>query len=372
MGRTYVLLLTCAVATGACTAGFRSTEWLALESRLIVVGEVTASVPAQPERSVVAGDPAILTVRVRRVVKGSIPGDEILVRTGPVRSCDPDGVYHTIRVGDSGLFALVGLPREDVWQIEWTGGFRPATEASLFEAAIERARSIRNGYVDGWRRRALGVIEAASRLDERLRELSASWPADARETHWVVRDRLVEETSRILRGESVETISLALAVDIGEDLLRGWSGSPIWEWAIDQELSGRYGEFAAFGRARTRESLVEAGISESGIEEYMGAMEDRAFDDMFGFPFAEPGWDFELPSGPLTTDLLLRHHSYDRGSALAASILFGHTGSWPDLSRLERVVRELIESPDRYHRWAGRWIKSGGKESPPLQEIFLK
>ncbi len=372
MSRTYALLLAGAIAASACTAGYRSTEWLALESRVIVVGDVTATVPALAERRAVKGEPAILTVRVRRVVKGPIDGNVILVCTGPVTSCGSDEVYHTIHVGASGVFALVRAPSGDTWQIEWAGGFRPAEDAALFDAAIQRAKSFQEAYVEAWTRKAPEVHEAALRLDERFRAVSATWPMDLRRTPQVVTERLIEDAAHILRDKTVETISLALALDVGQDLLRGWSGYLLWDLALGEAWRERRGDFSRFGRARTREALETAAVPKGDIEAYMEAMEDRSFDEMLGYPFAEPGWNFELAIGPLTTDLIVRAHSYDRGSVLAACILFDHSGSSPDVLRLQHVVREFIDNPDRYQRWAGRWMASGGKDDPPLEEIFLR
>ncbi len=369
MTRTHAVLLSISVAAGACTAGYRSTEWLALESRLVIVGEVAAAVPLLARHGVGAGEPALLTVRVQRVLKGSIDGDVILVRTGPITSCNMDEEYHAIHVGDSGLFAFVEPPQENTWQLEYAASFRPADDATLFETAMERARSIRAAHVEGWRQRAPEVYEAALRLDERLLALSASWPRARHATHWMVTDPLVAEASLILSVQTVETISLALALDIGEDLVREWSSNEIWEWAGRQVADERPGEFVAFGRARTLEALEAAGIARCDIEAYLTAMEDSDFVGMIEHPFANPGWNPELPIGPLTTGVILRFHSYSRGTLLPVCIMFFGDKSPLDTVRLEPTSRELLNGPDRDHRWAGRWIASGGRERPWWDEL---
>ncbi len=73
----------------ACTAGYRSVEWLALESPLIVIGDVAGSDAAPPLRGRgegLEGVPAIVTVRVRQILKGIYTEDFIRIRTGPVYS----------------------------------------------------------------------------------------------------------------------------------------------------------------------------------------------------------------------------------------------------------------------------------------------
>jgi hypothetical protein len=365
----------------ACLGGYRGPDWQVGNSPLIVIGtiekveagKVTSAKKHRASFESGGGEshrvpPTIATVRITRVLKGKYADAHIRIGGGPIHnSCDADWFY-ALKVGDQKIFILPYYPVDGEVALEWHGSMLKLVATSMIESRIARAVKFRDTHLARIRSEQPKVYAAGTQLGEDLRKAAKTWP----EMNWNAQtgkpsdlyETALADLTRKLAKFDIETIRTALAIDWPADGSNPWWRNRLWKEALSEVSKSRIKEIDAVEDRWIRETLNRARVEERHIDEYLAALKKATVHGSLCFPY-EPSsdWgffhrDYAGGRGVLSTDLILRCHSYDRGAMLHAyaGTLDSSVLANIDPKRVKPWVASLNHSDDERLRWIAQRI----------------
>ena len=310
-------------------------------------------------------------MRIVRTLKGKYGKTHVRIGSGPIESCSPTEVHYRFVVGSLSIFILPCYPTKGETRLVWGGSLLSTADTELVESRIDRGRVHRAGYLERLQQSRPQVHAAAVELAARMRNEAKTWPAfewnpethSPSKTFTAAVDDLVQRLKKI----DCEAIRGAVAVDWLRDDPQPWWERDAWREALVKLTKSRKAEIVRIEKARIAEVLADAGVEKKWIDRYLAAVEPGALDTSLQFPPRPPYYrsqgEREKSAVPideeLTTDFLLRYHSYDRGAMFPAYAAGFNSTVLRGLNagRVKPIIASLLRSPDERLRWlAGRVI----------------
>jgi hypothetical protein len=357
----------------ACLAEYRSPDWLVADSPLVIIGKVEKVekgkvANAEQERGLWSKnlnkdepEPSISTVRIMRILKGNYTQTHVRIGSGPIRSCAPYEVHCSFRVGDQWVFILPSYPRDGAVALLWGRSVRSLSETEMVEAQVARAIAYRDAYLSELQRENPKVHAAAGQLAEEMRKAGKAWPEANRDKKTYEPSKeyqtAVDKLKDALAKVDVEAIRAALALDWLSEEPDPWWRKEVWVGAIEKVTESRNREIAALQRDWIRKTLTRAHVEKEYVDGYLKAAEKEDPRASLSFP-PEPPWMYsylhEKPAGGvLSTDFILRYHSYHRGMMVPAYAggFSAEVFTGLDPKRVRPLIASLYHSDDERLRW---------------------
>jgi hypothetical protein len=363
----------------ACLAEYRSPDWLVADSPLVIIGEVekvekgyTADVAGRKgDAGTRTGDgprgdgpkATVSTVRIMRILKGSYPKAHVRIGSGPIRSCSGNEEHFSFPVGTQHIFFLPIYPRNGEAALVWGTSVRSLRETEMVESRVARAIAYRAAYLSELQRENPKVHAAAVQLAEEMRKAGKTWPEANRDKETYEPSKqyqaAVDKLKDTLAKVDVEAIRAALALDWLSEEPDTWWRKEVWVGAIRKVTESRNREIAAFQRDWIRKTLTRAHVEKEYVDEYSKAAEKEDPRASLSFPPKTP-WMYNYfqkegakAGASLSTDFILRYHSYERGmmvpayaGGFSAEVLAGL-----DPKRVGPLIASLYQSDDERLRW---------------------
>jgi hypothetical protein len=372
---TAATLITLAVSARpceACLACYRSPDWLAAESPLVLIGEVAdVKEPrkghAQQESLWGSDDlakPSTAVVRVLTVLKGTCKEEKLEIGSGPVPSCA--GAFHYgFEKGDTRIFMLPALPVKGYAALAEQGSLRDLSQREMIENRILRAAEFKRAYLAEVGRETPDVAAAAERICKRLATLVNAWPEQRlaksedypegylEDTEDV--EKAVEEVAKGLAGEKIETLRTALAM-VWSDGAADWPRHNVWHKALRLLSDRRADDIAVSRLAYYKRVLTQAGVDASYVETYLKSLKPADMRSQLDFPVPNPNpYGHELEGDILTTDFILRFSSCLRGDMFQDYGMQSEQLASLKPARLKPVLPAICGSDDGRLARVGYW-----------------
>jgi hypothetical protein len=321
----------------ACLSYYRSPDFLAADSPLIIVGEVT-DVKTDPTKVFWTANkpppgtpgPSTATVRVIRVIKGDYDKPAIEVDSGPIASCEGWPVHYTFTKGQISVFMLPAEPEAGRVALRHAGSVAPAAQTEMIESRIARAMVFRQAYLDEMERTAPKTLKAAKALCARLKKASAKWPQpkvrpsteEARSGPFkklspeeIAMSKAAGDLASEIADVKIETLRTVLAL-AWTDASATWSRHPVFCEAMKLHQMRHEAEIGASNKIYLRALLTAAGVEKAGIDAFLDSVKDAdAGSAGVTFPVYVP-WGLwrDQTRDVITTQFIARFNNYDRGS----------------------------------------------------------
>jgi hypothetical protein len=377
------IVVTAAPTAYACLGEYRSPDWLVGQSPLVIIGEVEKVEPGYVGMSAKKDDvgmanlsrrskpgrddsqPTVSTVRVLRLFKGHYTKSHVRIGSGPIHSCAPDEVHAQFSVGEQRIFILPSYPQADEVALCWGRSVLPLSEMELVESRVARAVAYRDTFLRDLRQKNPRTYVAAEQLAELLRKDVKNWPAALRDKKTYDPTKAYRSAVTALKEKlsrySAETIQAALAYDWLADDAECWWRHEMWYDAARAIEESRAADFKSIERVWIRTTLARAGVDARGIDAYLKAAEGQIRGEVC-FPPEAPWMAnyFHRTNGEidqvLTTDFILRYHSYHRGMMVPA-YAFGFSPevlAGLDFKRVKPLMTSLYSSDDERLEWLAK------------------
>ncbi|MEN6457987.1 MAG: hypothetical protein ABFC63_03590 [Thermoguttaceae bacterium] len=363
-----------------CLGGYRGPDWQVGNSPLILIGtiekvEAGKIANAAKYRAPFDGGgeshrtpPTIATVRIDRIVKGRYSGSLLRIGSGPIHnSCDEDWFY-AFTLGEQKLFILPYDPVDGEVALEWGGSVLELSETSMIESRVARAVAFRDTYLADLQREEPRTYAQGVRLAAEIRESAKSWPDPQRDEETGkpsdAYNKSLAELQKKLAAADVEAIRAALAIDWLADDSGHWERKQLWRDAMTAVASSRVPELDAAGERWVRKTLARAGVEKQRVENYLATVAKAKLHVHLHYPHDAPTewsyfhYDYAGGAEILTTDFILRYHSYDRGAMLHtyAGALDSSILAKIDSKRVKPWVVSLYHNDDERLRWLAKQV----------------
>ncbi|HVE39502.1 MAG TPA: hypothetical protein VNM14_06410 [Planctomycetota bacterium] len=369
---TAFFVLACAFGSHAkaapralCLAEYRSPEYLVGSSPLIVIGAVEEvnddleEDKREPVDRTESAKPTLARVKILQTLKGRYDRPELRVGSGPLQTCAPFPVHYHFQVGEKLIFILPDDPRDGTARLRYSRSLLECEKASMIHARLSWARAYRESFLEELRQILPKVHQEALDLAKELRGAAPAWPKGEswlKETAEVTKAK--EALLERLAKADVEAIRAALAVDWLDGSAGLWWRSPFWEGTLSEMVSIRGKEVERVERNRLDRELAAAGVKDDLARKYRDAVA------------LHPGrMDLRFPPYPLhpekngdrdnlTTEFILRCHTYDRGELFPAYGMGFDVLGGLDPARVSHLIPQLFGSDDdKVHLVAYRAIE---------------
>jgi hypothetical protein len=378
-----------AVASLACLGGYRGPDWQVGNSPLIIIGTIEKVEPGRIENATKyrarfesgggkshRTPPTIATVRIERILKGKYAAKQIRIGNGPIHNaCDADYFYQ-FAFNKQNIFILPYYPVNGEVALEWGGSVLNMSATSMIESRVARGVAFREVYLSELRQKQPKIYDEGLRLAEELRKEAKNWPEaqyDDKNRQLVDRyQKALTDLRRKLEKVDVEAIRAALASDWLNDDSGYWWRIRLWDDAISAIEKTRAQEVDAAEEQWVRATLAHAGVETEHIDRYMAAIQKTKLHGSLCFPQKPPtDWGFFHPrddeattlwrtnsSDILSTDFILRYHSYDRGAMLNAYAGTLDSGVLAKINpkQVKPWVASLYRNDDERLNWIARCI----------------
>ena len=358
----------------ACLGCYYSPDWLVVHSPLILIGRIENVEKVDPKQVPSSGyrplsdrldpdrpGPTMAQVRVLRVLRGKYSNPIVTVYSGPIETCSPSAVHYSFKAGEELLFLLPTIPSKHGAALRYQLSLLPVSKTHMIESRLTRARQYQADYLAEMERERPQTYLTARKLVEQMRQVSPKWPELTRvpvnhmpghftdeegEAFKSAKETLVKD----LAGIEVEAIRTADAIDWLSDDSTCWSRHPLWGRALWDLAQARGKEAATAERARIRRELVRNGVEQGQIDRYLADIPDSDLAFSLGFPPHAPYSHRKHSPENLTTDFILRFHSYDRGAMFRDYGMRFEVLAELDAPRVSMIIPALYGSDDQQLR----------------------
>jgi hypothetical protein len=379
----------------ACLGGYCGPDWQVGNSPLILIGTIEKVAPGRIVGAYKYRDPfesgggeshetapTIASVRITRILKGKYADRHIRIGGGPINNCCDADWFYTFKSGEQKVFILPYFPVGREVELEWSGSMRELTDTSMIETRVARAKAFRDAYLADLRREQPKLYAAGMRLAEQLRKDAKAWPEEKYDKQGKEDfAKALKELQGRLATVEVEAIRAALALEWLADDSGYWWRKSLWCEAVSNMEASRAKEIGTAEYLWIRKTLASAGIEQEHIGKYLAAVQKGNRRGLLCFPPQAPtDWsffhrDYEGGEEILSTDFILRYHSYDRGAMLHAyaGTLDSSVLANVDGKRVKPWVISLLNNDDERLRWVAERIVAQAKwfkehPLPPKEE----
>jgi hypothetical protein len=339
-----------------CLGHYHSPDSLVADSPLIVIGKIE-SVKEMGSKKCPIDRPgwSVASVRILRTIKGSYNKQEVDIHSGPIESCSLRPVHYRFAIGETCIFILPSYPENGESCLKYGGSLLGLEHVELVESRLNRAKSYRSKHIEDLKKTSPKVHKAAELLFNNFSKDSKEWPrSEEKENFEAIKEAVLKQ----LDGVDIKIIRTAIALDWLSDDPASWSKHPLWKSAMKELAAIRKKEVLKTRRVYIEKMLTEIGVTKKHIKGYMKSIPDSDswLDDPLTFPPRLPDpWNTKREGDVLTTDFILRYHSYDRGAMFPAYGMGFEQFATLNPARLQEIIPALFGSADERLRTVAHW-----------------